>query len=667
VRPTRWRASIVLATSTLAHAASALDGGPYAHRRPIEASPGFAELRLPDDVLDACRAGLADLRIATSDGQEVPYAIGAIAETRLRWPVRDVERSPGVETTAIVDRGANPVDIDAVTLLIEPGNYLKPTIVEASDDRAHWKQLAHASVFATSEPEHAAMTRIAFATSGRRYLRLRLDDKNGDPVNIAAVLGHAAASGRAAAQGPQEMRGTVTPAVDAAPGASTYTFGLPAAHLGIVALRVETASPAFARDVRVYDRVVYRGEVSRRLVGAAHLLRGAAGPDETVVALAGPTGRTLEVEIAHAAGQPLASVGFVALVTPTAIVFHAASPSGLFLYYGSPLARRPAYDLAEALAKGPPHALAQATIGPESPLSPDGGAGTAATTSDATSLVAHFAATIDRAAWRARRPIVLPPAGSVAFIAVDDRADLVPSLRIVDGAYRQVPYLVEREPRLRMAPLTFAEEKPGGATNGGTSSLVLTGIDPSWAVDAIEIDAKEPFFDREVWIEEASPRRRDRPELAGEPRRRLGAARWVRMPDQTGPLRVEIVRPEESALWISFRNGAERPLTIDRVAAERVERRLDFLFSPGEQLSLLSDNPSAQSPAYDLALIADRIAELPAESASLAPAVTVAASEEKPGLRWLWAAVFVAAIGIVAMLGRTLRSSVPPQGDPPAP
>jgi hypothetical protein len=648
--------------------AHALDGVPYAHRRTIElASSGFARLLLPDDVLDACRAGLADVRVVGSDGQDLPYAIEPLPEPHLRWLVRDVEHVPGVETTAVVDRGIRPVDIDAVTLEIGgEADFLKPVAIEVSDDRAHWKELARGSVFAASQPVRVRMTRISFPPNDRRYLRLRLNDKNGAAVDLTSVSGHGASTG--ARDAAHAIRVAAAPAAEATPGASTYAIELPAAHLGIVGLRLESTSPAFARDVRVYDRIVYRGEVSRRLIGAAHLVRGAAGEDETIVPIADPTGRTLEIEIARGGGHALADVAFVATVTPTAIVFHAPTTSGFFLYYGSTTARSPGYDLAEALRRGLPREIIEARLGADvvtADSAPDAAAGAA--------LVARFGTSVDPAQWRTRRRIRLPAAGPVAFVGVDDRPEQLAALRIVDRENRQVPYLVEREPRLRMAPAAFGadEKRAGGTANDATSSLRIAGIDPTRAIGAVELDAKEPFFDREVWVEEASPRRRDRPELGDALRRTLGSARWVRLPEQTAPLRIPIAQPDESELFISFRDGAERPLTIDRVSIERIERRLDFLTtatpSLSEGLTLLSDNPAASAPSYDLALVADRIAELPAEAASLGAAESASAPSETPGSRWLWAAVLVAALGVTGMLVRTLRTALPANRDPPPP
>ncbi|HEY6099500.1 MAG TPA: hypothetical protein VIW03_08725, partial [Anaeromyxobacter sp.] len=43
--------------------------------RPVTAAPGWARLVLPDDVLDACRPGLPDLRLYDASGREVSWAL----------------------------------------------------------------------------------------------------------------------------------------------------------------------------------------------------------------------------------------------------------------------------------------------------------------------------------------------------------------------------------------------------------------------------------------------------------------------------------------------------------------------------------------------------------------------------------------------------------------
>jgi hypothetical protein len=179
----RWLCCIPLAALTLS-----LGGSPYRWERPIElpsAAAGWCALDLPDDVLTAIRPGLADLRVVAA-GEEVAYAL----ESRLR-PLKGSERLRDVETaqsetTAIVDRGPAARASGAFELEVAGSDpFLKPVIVEASDDRSTWREVARGSVFRT---DHVAMTALRFAPNDRRYWRLRLDDRNGPAVRPEAVV-----------------------------------------------------------------------------------------------------------------------------------------------------------------------------------------------------------------------------------------------------------------------------------------------------------------------------------------------------------------------------------------------------------------------------------------------------------------------------------------------
>ena len=86
-----------------------------------------------------------------------------------------------------------------------------------------------------------------------------------------------------------------------------------------------------------------------------------------------------------------------------------------------------------------------------------------------------------------------------------------------------------------------------------------------------------------------------------------------------------------------------------------------FLFAPGDHLTLLTDNPSAPPPRYDLALIAKRVLASPAGAATLGEVV----KEESPPAptttpRWFWAFVLVAVGALLFAFMRTLRAEPGP-------
>jgi hypothetical protein len=85
--------------------------------------------------------------------------------------------------------------------------------------------------------------------------------------------------------------------------------------------------------------------------------------------------------------------------------------------------------------------------------------------------------------------------------------------------------------------------------------------------------------------------------------------------------------------------------------------RLDFVYRPGEKLTLLSGNPQARPPAYDLAMVASAVLSAPAEPARLEPAP--AAPEDRKPARpaWFWAAVAGAILLLLFQLRRVLAKN----------
>jgi hypothetical protein len=87
----------------------AMDASSFRFHRKIEGAAGFTEVEISDDVFDAARAGLADLRIVSETGEEIPYLVGGpLAPLPVKLSLFDVEQNDH-ETTALADRGAIPL------------------------------------------------------------------------------------------------------------------------------------------------------------------------------------------------------------------------------------------------------------------------------------------------------------------------------------------------------------------------------------------------------------------------------------------------------------------------------------------------------------------------------------------------------------------------------
>jgi hypothetical protein len=630
------RAIILVFGLALAGSAAAADTHPLRWSRPIVASEGWSRVDLPADVLAACRPGLPDLRVRNAEGVEIPYVLEQSigGGTRQGWPVRDVESAPGKETTAIVDRGPKPPLAGEATIDLEATEFLKPVVIEASDFPHDWKEIARGSIFGTATgPWGGRMTTLRFAPNDRRFWRLRFDDRNGAPVTPQTVFSDAVLPRAPALQ---------TIALDlklvvSEGGKTSFEVTLPSENLPLTSIVLAPNDPAFVRSVAVSERVLFRDEIRRRVVGSAVISRGPGGEASLSIPLGELRGPTLEIEIDDGASPPLTVPHATATVAPRSLLFYAAAGAlPLSLAYGSPLLGAARYDLAAALAKGRPDPVKSASLG----AAVDHGA--------ASPLGAPpHGAPIDEAGWQTKAAIDLPGAGhagGVAYLPLEG-IDASGGLRVVDATLHEVPFLFEQT-------VHHARESvaPEVTETGARTTLVLSGLAALRELDAIELTASAPdYFTRAVSVVEAV---RDARGPIGE--RTLGSATWERRPGAPAtPFSVPITAPTQSSIEVRIENGGNASLHLGPVALERSVRRIDFLYAPGDSLSLLAGNARAGSPSYDLALLGGALLALPAEAAHLEPARDIAPAHAPPA-KWFWAVVIVCGLAVAAMLARVL-------------
>jgi len=619
----------------LAAAVLALASPPETFRwtRPVSAPAGWVRLELPDDVLDACRPGMPDLRVVSAGRGEIPYAFEErVAPEERPLAVENLESVENRETTGIVDRGDAPGFADGVTFEIAESDFLKPVRLEASDDRASWKEIARGSIFAAGE---VRLRMLRFPPNDRRYLRFRFDDRNGAPVRPNALVVHETGG---AAVGVAERPVDLHPLPSDEANLARYAAALPAANLGARALRFSASDGAFSRAVRVWERVFFRDEVRRRLLAEGRITRSPGAAGELELPISAPSGRNLEIEIENGDSPPLRGLAVTALVRPRAILFLAPEAAALSLRYGSPDAPAPGYDLDRALAGSDRSTVASASLRPPE--------GVTVSPRPATPRLPLR----DADHWTSRRPIRLPSSGDVAYLDFDGTRD-PGAVRIVDGENRQVPFVVEGGSH------EHTEKVGWRAKDDGSRTILLIDDAPhADAADAIELEASAPeFFARDVRVEEEE---RDARGPTGV--RTLGAARWERKPgEHPVPLRIAIARPvgPRPDLRVVIENGDNPALTIGDARLTTAAARIDFVFRPEDRLFLLSGNDSAASPSYDFALTADTILASPAAAAQLEPQAE--GPHARTALaRWFWVAIAVTAVALVFELSRTLRRAV---------
>ena len=554
-RACRFRPTALLfaACVTLAPLGAIADTPALRWSRPIQAGEGWSRVDLPDDVLAACRAGLPDLRVRSAAGAEVPFVLeqslgGGAGQS---WTARDVESVPGRETTAILDRGSHPVPAAQATIDVNAPEFLKPVVIESSADAHDWKEIARGSIFATASGG-ARMTTLRFAPNDRRYWRLRLDDRNGAAVSPRGVSSDAIVPSAP----PPRVLSLGVKRTASEGGKTSYEAMLPSANLAVTSLDFEPADAVFVRRVTVSERVLFRDEITRRVLGGATISRGPGG-ESLSVPLGELRGPSLEIGIDDGASPPLTLTKAMAAIAPRTVLFYApAAALPVSLEYGSPVLSAARYNLAAALSGGRPDAAKSASLGgalDRGATSPIG--------------VPPHGAALDESRWQTKAAIDLPSGDGVAYLPLDG-IDAWRGLRVVDATSREVPFLFERT-------VHHAREtvQPVVATGAGKTTLTLASLAALRELDAIELTATAPdYFRRGVTVVEAV---RDARGPVGE--RVLGSGTWERRPgEQATPIQLAIATPSQSTIEVRLDDGDNPPLTIGRVTIERSVRRIDF-------------------------------------------------------------------------------------------
>jgi len=263
-------------------------------------------------------------------------------------------------------------------------------------------------------------------------------------------------------------------------------------------------------------------------------------------------------------------------------------------------------------------------------------------------------ASLESSAWATRQPIEIPASGEVAYLDLrEPLSRQLSSLRIVDGDGRPVPHIVDGSVRE-----TASAVQPKVTQSGTRTVVTVSRLDPARPPDALTLFASAPdYFSRDVTV--IAPTRNGRPS-SGD--RVLGSSHWQRLPEEPSrPVTIALAPADSGWLRAEIENGDNAPLAIDKADIQVPFVRIDFVFQPGDKLSLLSDNPLASAPRYDLAMVADRVLASPAHPARLG------LLQERKGTtvpRWFWAAVVAAAILVGVALVRTL-GTVEGEGTPP--
>lgn len=594
---------------------------------------GLSRLELPAEVIGPCRSDLADLRILSVTGQEVPFLVdsprasdfgvevahSAVAKVLSAKRSRQAVDSRVISFTedyvlSIPPLPSKVVAWDLVVSVRRPEFVSRVTITSVDASGQRQRLLENGSLFRLPDAG-AEKSRITISDRNAVRLELRMDGLDQGYLDPRFTL---------------EARRLLPISDNAGVGLKiTEARHLPrstelavARPRGLVPrrLRLTTTTGTFHRNITVWDEGA--GADPEALGSSAVLRIDAIAPVESLeIPLRPARGDRLRLVIDNQDSPPLESLGLTALVRHPVLVF--SLPNGenqATLVFGGGRAHRPVYDLfalesrADLPATGEAGERALALLDPARASTAELGEVEANPLFDATpalSFAMHPGAPIDPRLYRHRRRIeVHPSPEGLTRIEIDSgdmailRSDMA-DLRIIDDQARQWAYL--RQDRSRTINIALAAGRQ--RVEDRWSHYPLEIPEPPMTVGRLRIQTDAAFFDRKFKLLATLEDGQERELAQGQLLRRLGDPR---------PVRIDFRQARVTSLELIVNDGDDAPLAFESFSA-RIPAPNFYLAAVPGAYEVLMGYPDAEPPHYELEKIRSTVLAVPATAVTSGP------------------------------------------------
>ncbi len=608
----------------------------FAHERIVNpGAPGANRLDVDVALLSKAQPDLRDLRFFDDKDREIGYLL-VPPRTSEEWRNGDILPAPATKNESGFELDLGRVtNVDRLRLEGIATPYLKHAKLAGSGDRTRWIELADTTVFDLPD-QNLRQTEVAFDAGAYRYLRVTWDDRSSARVTVARVSARLA-------QGRAEARPTFDTGFaqrTSEPRKSRYRIMLPGPHLPITAIEVVVASGPVFRNATITEPRLGQNQIAPVLLGNATLKTGSMR-----VPISAPEGRELDLVIDDGNNPPLAITAIRAQLAPQPWIYFEA-PAGAFMWarYGNPDAKAPLYDLEASRPNVEKREVAQAKWGDRTHVSK--------IARPQPQIDVPLGGPLAREQFRVSRRLPDAPGGLTVLLLdahVLARSNDLADVRISNADGRQVPYLVEERAEPLAVKLNVSER-----TSEGRSSIYRLELPYDTWPDGtrIVLTTNARVFDRDVVVRRVPDNHRNRRAFP------IATSPWRSADPELLPPAFEAgfaVR-DARAIELVVDEGDNAPLPITSAQLLLPSRALRFQH-PGTPLYLLYGNRRASAPRYDIALLAPRLFNEPAQELTLATAIDDRGDEDASGRKWFWIGVIIAAAVLIAMLLRLVLFS----------
>jgi hypothetical protein len=607
----------------------------------------------PDLLIASADGSLTDLRLRDASGKELPYVIVPPPATEGTWaPVRFVKAPPSKTASGFVVDFGKLTKVTRMRLVGLPAPFMKRCQVIAGQDGVHWQFMVPEGTLFDLPEQHLQLAELELIPGEYRYVRLTWDDRNsGRLPDPKAVEFYTPPQRPTPPPVLAPLRFTRRPSE---PGLSRFRVEVPP-HLPVRALVLQASGKYLFRKARITEPQLQDGLLVPTELGTGLIRRvtkGALQAWDLRIPMQRPSEHAIELTVEDGDNGPLDLVSVAGELDKLPwIYFESSDGAKLTATVGDRRLRKPHYDVEAVQAELPHMQVGEALWGALKPVPapveavrlPDPGPG----------------ASIDPAPFKRVRaiPDVAPPGLASAQLDADvlARSPQLADLRIVNKAGKQVPYLLERSDE----PLAVELPLPKPTEAKGISTYAVELPEAGLPASRLVLETTARVFQRRVTVVEESAGPGDRGQ------HRLDEASWQHANQDEDPPSVGLSLPSLRGRKILIRvdEGDNSPLPLKALRLLLPSYRLRF-FHPGAGLTLLLENPQAQAPRYDLALLAPQLRGAPAKDLELG--AVLSSADISPPLtesKVFWVVLVVAVVVLLVMLGRMLKK-LPPESKP---
>lgn len=314
------------------------------------------------ELWDKGNTDLGDLRLVTSSGQEIPYAlvVKRAASSAHETEVKVLELGTVAGSTDFVLDVSAVSEYDQVRLRLNAVDFIAHAAVEGRDDLAKppVTLLGKYTLYDFSREELGSNFTLKLPRSRFRYLHLHIDGAVKPEDVLSAVVADL-----------QEQKAQWTPLdvnlkIEQDGKRTLLTWdALADVPVDRIVLVVDPAEVNFRRDVEVtaHNDSVARGEIHRIRMKRAE---GAVESEELALTLGGVHAPRYRLTIENGDDPPLRILGVQVFSIERRLYFDPRGNSTLRIYYGDERLRAPLYDYAKLFQEPQDEATPRAELGP---------------------------------------------------------------------------------------------------------------------------------------------------------------------------------------------------------------------------------------------------------------------------------------------------------------